>query len=80
MKNPRAKTIVERMYRVLGNMLQDQLVPLHSSKYVVKELTSAAAFALRATVHGVTKFSPAQLAFSKDMILRTHMEAYLKLV
>ena len=79
-KNPRANAIVERMHRVLGDMLRVQLATRHPREDPVKELTSAAAYAIRATVHGVTKFTPGQLVFSKDMILRTHVEASMELV
>ena len=51
-----------------------------SKKNVVEELTSAAAFGIQATVHGVTRFTPAQLVFNKDLILRTNMEANVELV
>ena len=79
-RNPRANAIVERMHRVLGDMLRVQLTTAHEREDVVKELTSAAAYGIRATVHGVTKFSPGQMVFKKDMILRTHMEADTELV
>ena len=42
-------------------------------------MTSAAAFALRATVHSVTKYSPAQLAFNRDLILRTGVLADIEM-
>jgi len=54
-KNPRANAIVERMHRVLGDMLRVQLVKHHEKDDPIKDLTSAAAYAMRATVHGVTK-------------------------
>ena len=79
-KNPQANSIVERMHRILGDMLRVQLARTHAHDDPIRDMTSAAAFALRATVHGVTKFSPSQLAFSKDMILRTHMDANVELV
>ena len=79
-RNPRANAIVERMHLVLGNMLRCQLAKLYPTEDVVAELTSAAAFAIRATVHGTTRYTPAQMVFSKDMILRTHMEANTELV
>ena len=79
-KNPRANAIVERMHRVLGDMLRVQLVSRHPKENPVQDLTSAAAYALRATVHGVTQFTPSQLVFSKDMILRTNMTANVELV
>jgi hypothetical protein len=79
-KNPRANAIVERMHRVMGDMLRVQLASKHPSEDIVRELTSAVAYAIRATVHGVTGYSPGQLVFSKDMILRTHVEANMELV
>ena len=61
-------------------MIRVQLVKVHPNEDIVRKITSAAAFAMRATVHGVTKYSPAQMVFSKDMILRTHIEANMELV
>jgi len=78
-KNPRANAIVERMHRVLGDMLRVQLVKYHEKDDPIKDLTSAAAYAMRATVHGVTKCTPSQLVFAKDMILCTTMEANVEL-
>ena len=78
-KNPRANAIVERMHKVLGDMLRVQLASKHPKENPVYDLTSAAAYAIRATVHGVTKFAPSQLVFSKDMILRTNMTASVEL-
>jgi len=79
-KNPRANAIVERMHRVLGDMLRVQLASKHTKEDPIKDLTSAAAYAIRATVHGVTKYTPAQLVYSRDMILRTKMQANVELV
>ena len=79
-KNPRANSIVERMHRVLGDMLRVQLTKEHPHDDPVKDLTSAAAYAIRSTVHGTTQFTPGQLVFSKDMILRTTVEANNELI
>jgi len=67
------------MHRVLGDMLRVQLVKYHEKDDPIKDLTSAAAYAMRATVHGVTKYTPSQLVFAKDMTLRTTMEANVEL-
>ena len=67
------------MHRVLGDMLRVQLVKYHEKDDPIKDLTSAAAYAIRATVHGVTKYTPSQLVFAKDMILRTTVEANVEL-
>jgi len=79
-KNPRANAIVERMHRVLGDMLRAQLVRLHPKEDVVYELTSAAAYGIRATVHGTTRFTPAQIVYNRDLILRTKFEADIELI
>jgi len=78
-KNPRANAIVERMHRVLGDMLRVELVKCHEKDDPIKDLTSAAAYAMRDAVHGVTKYTPSQLVFAKDIILRTTMEANVEL-
>lgn len=79
-KNPRTNTTVERMHQTLGDMLRFQLTRKHPKENVIEELTSAAAYGLRATVHGTTKCTPAQLVFNKDLIMRTNMEANVELV
>jgi len=67
------------MHRVLGDMLRVQLVKYHEKDDPIKDLTSAAAYVMRATVHGVTKYTPSQLVFTKDIILHTTMEANVEL-
>jgi putative transposase len=79
-KNPRANAIVERMHKVLGDMLRVQIVSRYEGEDPIRDLTSAAAYAIRATVHGVNKVTPSQLVFSRDMILRTKMIADVELV
>ena len=79
-KNPTANAIVERMHQVLGNMLRAQLVKTYGQEDVVAELTSAAAFGIRASMHGTNKATPAQLVYGKDLILRTQMETNLELI
>ena len=66
------------MHQVLGDMLRVQLVTLHPYDDPIKDMTSSAAYAIRATVHGTTKYSPSQLAYAKDMVLRTNVEASIE--
>ena len=68
------------MHQVLGNMIRTQLTTVRPNDDPVADMCAAAAYAIRATVHGVTKYSPSQLVFRKDMILRTNVEANVELV
>ena len=61
-------------------MLCVQLASKHSHEDPIKKLTSAAAYAMRVTVHGVTQCAPAQLVYSRDMILQTMMTAQVELI
>jgi len=64
----------------MQDMLRVQLVTQHEHDDPVQSMLSAAAYGLRATVHGTTLATPGQLVFNKDMILRSHMETNLELV
>jgi hypothetical protein len=66
------------MHKVLGDMIRIQLASRHKHDDPINDLTSAAAYAIRAAVHGTTKHTPSQLVYTKDMILRTKMEANVK--
>jgi transposase InsO family protein len=79
-KNPQANAVVERLHKIMGDMLRVQLVTKHSHDDPLRDLLSAAAYGVRATVHGTTMCTPGQLVFSKDMILRSNMEANIELV
>ena len=78
-KNPRANAIIERMHSVLGDMLRVQIASKHPKEDPIHEMTSAAAYAIRATVHGVTKYTPSQLVYNRDLILRTKMQANVEM-
>jgi len=64
-KNPRANVIVKRMHRVLRDMLRVQLVKYHKKDDPIKDLTSAAAYAMRATVHRVLSMHPYNLSLPR---------------
>ncbi len=79
-RNPRGNAIVERMHKVLGDMLRCQLTTRHPHDDPVADMLTAAAYGIRSTVHGTTRYTPGQMIFSRDMILRTHMEADMELI
>jgi len=75
--NPQSNGIVERVHQVLGDMLRtfeleerelDETDPW-------SEFLSAAAYAIRSTVHTTLEASPAQLVYGRDMFLPIKFEA-----
>jgi len=79
-KNPRANSIVERLHLVLANKLRAQLATEYKHHDPVKEIFSAATFGVRAAVHSTTGYTPGQLVYGRDMLLRTMIEADMELV
>jgi hypothetical protein len=63
-KNPRANAIVERLHKLMANMLCCQLSKQHQHDQPVADMLSAAAYGVRVTVHGTTQYTPGQLVFS----------------
>jgi hypothetical protein len=76
-KNPQANGILEHTHQAIGNLL-------HSSRLIAQNLDTVSAqqellvpvmWAINTTFHATLKASPAQLAFSRDMILPTSFAA-----
>jgi hypothetical protein len=77
-KNPQANGILEHTHQVIGNLL-------HSNRLIAQDLDTISAqqellmpvmWAMNTTFHTTLKASPAQLAFSRDMILPTSFTAH----
>ena len=64
----------------MGDMIRVQLTQQHEHDDPLRDIFSAAAYGIRATVHGTTLFTPGQLVFNKDMILRTNILVNTELV
>ena len=64
----------------MGDMLRCQLVKKYPTDDPINDILSAAAYGVRATVHGTTLYTPGQIIFNKDMVLRTHIEADMELI
>ena len=76
-RNPQANAIVERIHQVLGNMIRSFEL---ENNYLDEEdpwkgLLTAAAFAVRSTIHTTLKKTPGQLVFGRDMIFNMKHEA-----
>jgi len=78
--NPQANSIVERVHRIMGDMIRVQLTQQHEHDDPIRDIFTAAAYGIRATVHGTTLFTPGQIVFNKDMILRTNILVNTELI
>ncbi len=68
-KNLHANAIIKHLHKIMSDMLHVQLVQWHEHEDLIKDLLSAATYGIHTTVYGKTGYLPAQLVFSKDMIL-----------
>jgi hypothetical protein len=76
-KNPQANSILERTHQVIGNLLRFNRLIAQDLDTVSaqQELLMPVMWAINTTFHTTLKASPAQLAFSCDMILPTSFAA-----
>ena len=70
-KNPQANAILERVHQVLGDMLRTKNLQNYDFDDIDPwgELLASVAWAIRSTHHTTLQASPAQLVFSRDMML-----------
>jgi hypothetical protein len=76
-KNPQANRILKRTHQVIGNLLRSSRLITQDLDTVStqQELLMPVMWAINTTFHTTLKASPAQLAFSRDMILPTSFTA-----
>ena len=69
-RNPQANAILERVHQTIGNIKRTMKVQdiVLDDEGPWDGVLSAAMFALRATVHTTTRFTPTQLVFGRDSI------------
>jgi hypothetical protein len=79
-KNPTANAITERLHQTMGNHIRVQLAKKEQA-YLdpLAEILSATAWAIRSSVHSVLNYTPGQLVFSRDMLLRFKVDVDLRL-
>ena len=76
-RNPQANAIIERVHQTIGNIIRT----FNVRKMTLDDqnpwdgILASTMFALRATVHTTTQYTPTQLAFGRDSILNVHHEA-----
>ena len=81
-RNPQANAILERVHQTIGNIIRT----MNIQQMVLDDenpwdgILASTMFALRATVHTTTQFTPTQLVFGRDAILNTRHEANWHLI
>ena len=81
-RNPQANAILERVHQTIGNIIctfKIQGMVLDDDN-PWDGILAAMMFALRATVHTTTQYTPAQLVFGRDLILNIRHEANWQLI
>ena len=70
-RNPQANAILERVHQTIGNILRTFKVQniVLDDKNPWDGILTSTMFALRATVHTTTQYTPAQLIFGRDSII-----------
>ena len=77
-RNPQANAIVERVHQTIGNMIRT--FRIHDNDSLDSDdplsgILSAISFAVRATVHTTTQYTPMQLVFGRDAMLNIQVQA-----
>ena len=69
--NPQANSILERVHKVLGNMIRTFQLETNylDEDDPWKGILSATAFAIRSTYHTTLQATPGQLVFGRDLII-----------
>ena len=75
-RNPQANAILERVHQTIGNILRTFKVQnmVLDDKNPWDGILASTMFALRATVHTTTQYTPTQLIFGRDSIINRRLE------
>ena len=70
-RNPQVNAILERVYQTIGNILRTFKVQnmVLDDENPWDGILASTMFALRATVHTTTQYTPAQLIFGRDSLI-----------
>ena len=81
-RNPQANAILERVHQTIGNIIRTFKI----NEMVLDDdnpwdgILATTMFALQATVHTTSQYTPAQLVFGRDSILNVKHEANWKII
>ena len=74
-KNPQANSVIERVHLTIGNRCRMEEFHFDDWEEKVRSMFKSISWAVRSTIHSVAKFTPGQLAFGVDMLMRTKIVA-----
>jgi hypothetical protein len=69
-RNPKSNGVIERVHLTMGDMLRTMKFTGNDWVQDLQRTLDAVAWAIRATINPVIKYSPCHLAFNQDMIFR----------
>ena len=74
LRNPQANAILERVHQTIGNIIRTFKIQniVQDNENLWRGLLASTMFALRATGHTMTQYTPAQLIFGRDSIINQH--------
>ena len=74
-RNPQANSIIERVHQTVGQMLRTfRIQDIVELVNPFDGILAAVSFAITATVHTTTQYTPTQLVFGRDHILNLKQE------
>ena len=81
-RNPQANAVLERAHQTIGNILRTYDLSATSLSEVEawNGILASTMFAMRATVHTTTQYTPAQLVFGRDSVLNITHDANWKII
>ena len=70
-KNPQANLVIERVHLNMGDHCRMEKFKFDTWEEQTRTVFSSIVWAIRYTLHSIVAYTPGQLAFNRDMLMRT---------
>ena len=70
-KNPQVNSLIERIHLTMGDRCRMKEFKFNMLEEQIQTPLSSIMWAIRSKLHSVVAYTPAQLAFYRDMLMRT---------
>ena len=74
-KNPQVNSVIERVHLTIRDRCGMEEIQFNDRKEKLRSIFKSIAWVVRSTAHSVTKYTPGQLAFGVDMLMRIRIIA-----